>query len=221
MRLILEERELIHLRKILISIVMKRYQSSAFLFSAQQYKEWAYEIVDEGICEALRATDWHPERAKEASPSSLLGLKVWYIYLKTRNIARRELRREFRYRKLNQSLPEGFSEEAPFFDESFDLTLTRLDIENAFPKLSQDQRAAFALVHFADVPIEEAAVILKRSRGALDMLLTRARKVIGESLQATVSKAPVPRTKRGRPRKQQHLRAQKGDEEPRSSIECV
>lgn len=216
MRLILEERELIHLRKILVCMVMKRFRDSAYLFSERQYREWAFEAVDEGIGVALQATDWKPELAKDTDEKTLQGLKVWFIYMKARNVARRDLRQEARHHKACRF----YQVKTSSHDEELELVLTRTDIQRAFPKLSQDQRAAFALVHFADVSIEDAAVILKRSRGALDMLLTRARKVIGESLQTTVSTAPAPRTKRGRPRKQQHLRSQKG-EDPLSSVECV
>ena len=214
MRLILEGRELAKLRKVLFFIIRKRFRESAHFFSDDHaYNEWAEEVADEGIGVALHAADWDPSRAKNKGTEALFGLKVWFAYMKARDIAKRDLRGEARHQKACQT------SRPPIQKDDFDESLTRLDITKAFPSLSPDQRAAFTLVHFCGMPIAEAAVMMSRSRQALDMLLIRARKVVGESLQATT--APPARAKRGRPRKDQAKRSQTGDEPPLSSRECI
>ena len=214
MRLILEGRELDKLRKVLFYTIRKRFRDSAHFFPDEHaYNEWAEEVADEGIGVALHATDWEPDRAKDRSEETLFGLKVWFAYMKARDVAKRDLRGEARYQKACQASP--LSTQVDDLDES----LTKLDIKRVFPDLSPDQRAAFTLVHFCGMPVAKAAATLGRSRQAMDMLLSRARKVIGESLQAT--SAPPARAKRGRPRKDQAKRSQTGDEPPLSSRECI
>ena len=182
MRFILEERELLNLRKILISMVIKRYIEHVELFlSLEDYKEWAFEIVDEGLAVALQAEDWRPELRKDENPDSLRGLQVWYIFMKCRPIADKSLRQEQRYRRaFHEAMVR---EQIPPYQTSQEFGVSHVDLERALPLLSADQGAAISLVYFAQVSIDQAAKILKRSRGAMDMLLSRARKRLGELME--------------------------------------
>lgn len=203
MRFILDERELLSLRKIATSLVMKRYANSSYLFlSARDYREWAYGVVDEAIAVALSAEDWKPELARDDTASALAGLRVWYVYMKCRPIADQQLRQERRYKRAVEATI--VAEHPPDYLDDEARVLDNLDLERALPLLSPDQAAAISLLHFAHLSIADAAKIMKRTRSAMDMLLSRARKRLSEIMmrpsadQRVQAILPLPSQRSGR-----------------------
>lgn len=213
MRFILGERELPNIRKILIGKIMQRYNENLKYFSSlRDFRECAFGIVDEGIAVALEADDWNPEFLKDDTPEALTGLKVWYIFMKCRTIADRDFRRERRYKRALSAMM--VAERAPEYGGEEDLVLENLDLKRALAFLSPDQAAAISLLHFAHLSIADAAKIMKRSRAAMDMLLSRARKKLSDILENPFvfddvqAEVVLPPPKRGRLHKEQNLEGQ-------------
>ena len=214
MRFILGDRELLTLRKVLISVVKKRYFGNLGLFlSLKDYEEWAFGVVDEGLAVALEAGDWKPELRRDDTPDALMGLQVWYVFMKCRPIADKQLRQEKRYKLA--LCATMVREQAPDYRSDENRVLDDLNLEKALAFLSPDQAAAISLLHFCHMSIEEAARIMRRSRSAMDMLLLRARKKLSEILEnpfafdgPAEAGTPPPKDKRGRPPREPILRAQ-------------
>lgn len=209
MHLILDDRELLKLQKVLVSTIMHRHFEKAYLFD--NFEEWAWEMSDEGIGDMTKADDWDPARAR--TDTDAFGLKVWYAYLKTRAAIRKSLRQANRYQRAVQAAQGAVACETslPYLDPTtveLDLVLQEIDLKKAIESLPQDQRTLFVLVHFSYVPINEAAKIMNRSRGAADMLLHRARATLCEALENPFlfdpdadPIIPKPKRPRGRPSK--------------------
>ena len=146
-------------------------------------KELVDEVVDEAIGVALDADDWDPSRVISAEWSKKpLGLETWFIFMKSWHIAEKILREERRYQRACSDMVR---ESSPEYGSAEDCVLQRLDLERALPMLSPEQRSAISLVYLAQLSIEECALVLKISRGAMDGLLCRARKRLRELLESS------------------------------------
>lgn len=209
MRLILEDRELSNVRKVVIGVVRKRNLEHQSLFlSARDFSEWVQGVADEAIGVALGSEDYDPSRGKA----------VKFICLKAETIERRDLRQERRYRGR---LHDVARERPPERRNWLALIIERREIEEAISALSNDQRAAIALVYFSSVSRDDAGRILGRNRASMDKLLSRARSIMGEFFKErpaaegiVLETAAVPERRRpGRPRSS----LKTGDEPPSPS----
>ena len=210
MRLILDDRELANVRKVVMGVVRSRNLKNQPLFlSPRDFSEWVQGVADEAIGVSLVAEDFDPNR----------GGPVKFICLKAETIERRDLRQERRYRGR---ILDVARERPPERRTWLSHLLERREIEEAIGQLSDDHMAAIALVYFSHVSRDDAGRILRRNRAAMDKLLSRARFALSQLLKDpslleagdAEGAAVVERRRPGRPRSN----LPSGDEPPGRSV---
>lgn len=166
----LTDTDLSKAKRVLVERLTRETQGFSHLFcNPRDFHQWIRGMTGEAIAKGLaEISSFHPNR----------GDFIQWCYLKARKLAERDLRSQQRYSKLRERLEEEsdichFAEQ--IHQDPFAHYLLSDDLYEVLDMLTRDQKRVLSLVYLVGFSPEEAALILKRKRNAVDALVHRAK----------------------------------------------